>query len=140
MNSKKLYEHAMKDFGLSEVTGSKSNPRIQKAIARAADWLDSDDSKTAWCGCMMGLWCKELGLPVPKEYFRAASWRNVGKEVLLDDAIPGDIIVMSRTGGNHVTLFSKVKDGLVYCLGGNQRDAVNISSFSVKLVDNIRRL
>lgn len=140
MNSKKLYEHALKDFGLSEVQGNRSNPRIQNAIARAADWLDSDDSKTAWCGCMMGLWCKELSLPVPKEYFRAASWRIVGEKVDLADAVPGDIIVMARVGGNHVTLFSKVKDGLVYCLGGNQKDSVNISAFSVKAIDYIRRL
>lgn len=140
MNSKKLYEHALKDFGLSEVAGSRSNPRIQKAIVRAADWLDSDDSKTAWCGCIMGLWCRELGLPVPKEYFRAASWRNVGKAVPIADAIQGDIIVMSRPGGNHVTLFSRVKDGLVYCLGGNQNNSVNVSAYSVKAIDDLRRL
>lgn len=140
MNSKKLYEHALKDFGLAEVSGKASNPRIQKAIVRAADWLDSDDSKTAWCGCMMGLWCRELGLPVPKEYFRAASWRTVGKEVPVSDAVPGDIIIMARPGGNHVTLFSRVKDGLVYCLGGNQANAVNISAYSVGVIDNLRRL
>lgn len=140
MNSKKLYEHALNDFGLTETVGSKSNPRIRKAIDDAATWLDSDDSKTPWCGCIMSLWCKELGLPVPKEAFRAASWAGVGVEVLLADALQGDIVVMSRPGGNHVTLFSKVKDGLVYCLGGNQKNAVNISAFSVKAVNNIRRL
>ena len=140
MNSKRLYDHALKDFGLSEILGDKSTPRIQKAILRAADWLDSDDSKTAWCGCIMGLWCKELGLPVPKNYFRAASWADVGVEVPLAQAVPGDIIVMARTGGKHVTLFSKLKNDLVYCLGGNQHDSVNISGYSAKAIDHVRRL
>ena len=137
---KKLYEHALEDFGLSEVAGSKSNPRILKAISEAAEWLEKDDSETAWCGCIMGLWFKELGLERPKAWYRAANWASVGREVKLSEAQPGDVVVMARKGGKHVTLFSKVKGDMVYCLGGNQGNQVNVSGYNVRMIETIRRI
>ncbi len=139
----KLYNHALQDFNLREVPGSGSNPRIRKAIDLSdgePDWLNQDDSKTAWCGCIMGLWCKELNLPTPKEYYRAASWKTVGKPVLLSEAKQGDIIVMSRSGGKHVTLFSRLSGDVVYCLGGNQSNQVNVTGFNKGFVEEVRRL
>jgi uncharacterized protein (TIGR02594 family) len=136
----KLYNHALGDFGLSEVSGPGSNARIKMAIKQAAEWLDQDDSKTAWCGCMMGLWFSELGLEKPKEFYRAANWKTVGKKVLLSEAKQGDVVVMSRTGGKHVALFSKQANGLVYLLGGNQRNQVNVSAFNEQFVEEVRRI
>jgi len=136
----KIYNHALEDYGLSEISGPGSNARIKKAIALAADWLNPDDSKTAWCGCMMGLWFTELGLTPVKDFFRANNWKNVGKKVLLSEAKQGDIVVMDRQGGKHVALFSKAADGMVYLLGGNQRNQVNISSFNQAFVEEVRRI
>lgn len=135
--SARLYEHARRDNGLKEKPGAASNERIKKAILESASWLDPDDSKTAWCGCIMGLWCKELGLPVPKEYFRAANWLNIGTPVDIKDAIPGDIVVISRSGGNHVALFV---DNALTLFGGNQSNAVNSSKFDRSSLRGIRRL
>lgn len=139
-NSLKLYNHALADFGLSEVSGSGSNARIKQAITLAADWLDKDDSKTAWCGCMMGLWFKELGLQPPAEFFRANNWRNVGKKILLSEAKQGDIVILTRTGGKHVAILSKHEKGMVYLLGGNQNNQVNISAYNQALVEEVRRI
>lgn len=136
-NSARLYAHALKDNGLRELPGTASAPRIELAIKTAASWLDRDDSKTAWCGCIMGLWCKELGLPVPSEYFRAANWLNVGTPVRLEDAILGDIVVIGRTGGNHVALF---KDSALTLFGGNQSNSVNYSKFDRSSLKGIRRI
>lgn len=136
-NSARLYAHALKDNGLREVAGAGSNPRIQQAILGAASWLDPNDSKTAWCGCIMGLWCKELGLPVPAAYYRAANWLEIGTPVQLADAVPGDIVVISRSGGNHVALF---KNASMTLYGGNQSDAVNHAAFDRSLLRGIRRL
>jgi len=140
MNGLKLYNKALEDFGLTEVAGSKSHPRIRKAIDEAAEWLDEDDSKTAWCGCIMGLWCKEVGLPVPKAYYRARNWKDVGKKVLLSEAKQGDIVIMTRTGGHHVALFSKQVGDQVFLLGGNQRNQVNVSSFNQGFIEEVRRV
>ena len=60
-NSGRLLAHARKDAGLKETAGSASTARIKQAILAAASWLDPDDSVTAWCGCIMGLWYKEPG-------------------------------------------------------------------------------
>lgn len=136
-NSARLLAHARRDAGLKEVPGPGSNARIKQAILGAASWLDSDDSKTAWCGCIMGLWCKEIGLPIPAEYYRAANWLNVGEPVELKDAQPGDIVVISRTGGNHVALFV---DSSLTLFGGNQANAVNAASFDRSTLRGIRRL
>jgi len=136
----KLYNHALEDFGLSEISGPGSNARIKKAITLAADWLNKDDSKTAWCGCMMGLWFTELGLKPVKEFYRANNWKTVGKKVLLSEAKQGDIVIMDREGGKHVALFSKLDKGLVYLLGGNQRNQVNVSAFNQGFVEEVRRI
>ena len=139
---KKLYEHALEDFGLAEVPGSGTNARITKAISEAAEWLEKDDSVTAWCGCIMGLWFKEIGLAGlrPKAWYRAANWATVGKEVKLSEARVGDVVVMGRKGGKHVTLFSKLKGEMVYCLGGNQNNQVNVSAYNKDLIETIRRI
>lgn len=140
MNSQRIYTHALRDKGLKEVPGSGSNPRIQQAIANAAQWLDKDDSKTAWCGCIRGQWGIETGTGVPPEHYRAASWAKWGKAVKsLDEAVPGDTIVMTRPGGNHVCLYVSHNATHVWCYGGNQSDACNETRFPRERVTHIRR-
>ena len=139
-NSARLYAVALPFLGMREVPGSASNPVISAAIKDAASWLDSDDSKTAWCGCIMGAWCKQAGLPVPSEYFRAASWLSIGSAVHLADAVKGDIVILSRSGGSHVALFNSVSGDKVRLLGGNQSDAVTLADFKTSTIKGIRRL
>lgn len=135
-----IYKHARKDLGLTEVVGPASNPRIQYAINLAAKWLEKDDSKTAWCGCMMGLWCIELGLAVPKAYYRAISWLDWGTAVEPGDEQLGDVVVMHRPGGNHVTLFEGVATATTWnCLGGNQSNQVKSSLYGKSAVLGVRR-
>jgi uncharacterized protein (TIGR02594 family) len=138
--NQRLYRHARTFIGLAEVAGPKSNPRIQQMIARAASWLDKDDSKTAWCGCAMGDWCFACGLAVPKEYYRAINWLNWGVAVDLEDAKQGDVVVLSRPGGNHVALLDAVVAPRTWALlGGNQSNMVNVSRYPVSLVRGVRR-
>jgi uncharacterized protein (TIGR02594 family) len=139
--SERLYTQAKRDLGLKEVPGPKSSPRIQLAIKAAADWLDSDDSKTAWCGCIRGLWAMETGTGMPSAHYRARNWLNWGEEVRLTDAQRGDTVVLIRDGGYHVALFDHLSTDRtqVYLLGGNQGNEVNVRSFNVALVRGVRR-
>ena len=139
--SQALYDHASKDLGLVETPGKKSTPRIAYAIKSAAQWLDPDDSATPWCGCIRGLWGIETGTGVPAAHYRAANWAKWGKAVPLDpkEWKKGDTIVMGRTGGNHVTLFSHLKNGKAYCLGGNQSNSVTIAPFAISGIWAVRR-
>lgn len=135
-----IYNHAKKDMGLKETPGPKSTPRIHSAIETAAKWLDKDDSATAWCGCIRGLWGLETGTGVPREHYRAAAWLNWGVAVDVEDAKRGDTVVISRAGGNHVALLDRVEGPRIYLLGGNQGNAVSIASFSQALVRGVRRI
>ena len=139
--SQTIFDHALKDLGLKETPGKRSTPRIAYAIKSAAQWLDSDDSATPWCGCIRGLWGLETGTGVPAAHYRAASWAKWGKAVALDPTQwrKGDTIVMGRAGGNHVALFSHIKGERAYCLGGNQSDSVSIASFSISGIWAVRR-
>lgn len=137
--SERLYHHARRDLGLAEVPGAKSHPRIKLAIETAARWLNGDDSQTSWCGCIMGLWCLELGLGVPAAYYRAASWLNWGMKVEDSEAGLGDVVVLKRNGGNHVALLDHIEGKRWYLLGGNQSNTTSIASYADDLVLGVRR-
>jgi len=139
--SETLFNHALKDLGLKETPGSKSTPRIKACIKQAASWLDGDDSVTSWCGCIRGTWGLETGTGAPSAHYRAASWAKWGKAVPLEPTLwkKGDTVVMGRSGGNHVTLFSHLKNGKAYCLGGNQSNAVTIAPFAIDGIWSVRR-
>jgi len=139
MNSKRIYEHALRDAGLKETPGAASTPRIRTAIIAAAKWLPQDDSKTAWCGCIRGLWGIETGTGVPAEHYRAASWAKWGKPMRWETVMLGDTIVMTRPGGNHVCLYVRHNATHVWCFGGNQADSCNVTRFPRERVTHIRR-
>lgn len=137
--SSDIYAHAMKDVGLHELPGSQSQPRIFQAIKVAALWLDGDDSKTAWCGCIRGLWGLETGTGVPREHYRAANWLKWGRAAELP--VKGDTVIISRKGGHHVGLFDHFSTDLkgVWLLGGNQSDKVGVNKYDVTSILGIRR-
>jgi len=138
-NSARLYQHALRDAGLQEVKGAASHPRIQAAIHAAARWLDDDDSKTAWCACMRGLWGLETATGTPPEHYKAIRWAKWGSAVPWEKVKEGDTVVMTRPGGNHVALYVKHNSTHVWLFGGNQQDACNVTKFKRELVTHIRR-
>ncbi len=139
--SQKIYDHAARDLGLKETPGRASTPRIALAIASAASWLDPDDSQTAWCGCIRGLWGLETGTGVPPQHYRARHWLDWGREVSRQEAEQGDTVVLRRTGGHHVGLLDCLSpDGRwIYILGGNQNNATNVQKYDTGLIEGIRR-
>ena len=77
-----------------------------------------------WCGSFMTMLCRRLDLPVPSDPFRASAWINWGRPAKLDDAQRGDVVVLTRPGGNHVGILLEVTKSKVRMRGGNQSDAV----------------
>lgn len=136
-----IYEEALRYLGTKEVPGPASNPLIKSWIKAAADWLDGDDSKTAWCGCFRGAVGLNTGTGVPAEHFRASAWKTWGSPVKSTEAVPGDTAILSRRGGKHVALIHKFSPDrrFVYLLGGNQSDSVSIARFDAALIESIRR-
>ena len=122
-------QHAFKDIGLKEIKGDKHNPRIIDAFAKIGHkWLNTDEY--AWCAAIVGLWFVELNLPIPKNAFRAFSWKDYGEKAELE---LGAIVVLNRQGGGHVGLLTGIsKDGTsIRLLGVNQGDAVCEAWFKI---------
>jgi len=137
----RIYSEAIKYLGVHELDGPKSNPLIRSWILQSADWLDQDDSKTAWCGCFRGAIGIATATGAPENHFRAASWRQWGIAVdKLENAIKGDTLIFTRRGGFHVGLFSGLSDnGNPLVLGGNQSDSVSIAEYDKDHLLSIRR-
>jgi uncharacterized protein (TIGR02594 family) len=115
----------------------------------AAVPLNVGDNKPAWCGAFAAFCMKTSGNIVPDGAARAANWKVWGSQnvPLGSHDIPiGAVVVLTPSPGTatsgHVGFFSAFDaDGRnLQLLGGNQSDAVKISSFPVTRVAAIRVL
>ncbi len=143
------YELASVFTDVGEVSGSLDNPAIMMMLQLDNAWPQHDE--VPWCSAFVNYICKLLKLPRSHSLL-ARSWLTVGEAVSLDDAEIGfDIVVITRGGDNepgkenltapgHVGFYAGNKDGRVFILGGNQGDKVNLSSFDVSRILDIRRL
>lgn len=117
---------AKRHVGLTENVNGKPNPILQKWLKDLKAWWS--DSSTAWCGVFIAHCLQSVGLPYPKEYYRALSWQNFGRKLL--KPCYGCVAVKSRKGGGHVTfVVGQTPQGLLVCLGGNQSDMVKYSLY-----------
>ena len=112
-----------------------------------------------WCHLLAGLsdvhdevpWCSSfingiawlLRMPRSKSA-RARSWLDVGQAIDLQDARPGNDIVIFRRGNSptagHVGMFAGFANGNIFVLGGNQSNGVTIAPFIVSDLLGVRRL
>lgn len=127
---------AQSKLGEREITGPNHNSWIAKGWARlGAGWYNDDE--TPWCGFFVADCLNEVGLPYPKNFPSAASFRDYGVAV---PAQIGAIGVKTRHGGSHVFfIVGQTADGAYYkALGGNQSNAVTIMDIKKSDVDAIR--
>lgn len=134
---------ARKYIGLHEISGPKHNPTVLALTAKAfaatgkKSWIHDDE--TPWCGSFVGGVFAEAGLgsKIPKEFYRAKEWENVGTK--LSKPAYGCVVTFTRDGGGHVGIVvGKTKTGMLKVLGGNQSNAVNIADFDPKRVTSYR--
>jgi len=132
-------------YGVSEVEGSQSNAKILKIIKWAMNWV-KDDSKAAWCAIFLSWVINEVNLWNWKTEMEpiklARRFDQVGIEV--DKPIMGDIVIFWRGKKNgwkgHVGIFIRQEGDLIYTLGGNQNNQINIRGYSANRVIEYRRL
>lgn len=115
---------AIKENGVSEIFGSKHNPRILEY--HAATSLKATTDEVPWCSAFVS-WCLEQAKIKSKRSARAADYLSFG--VHLDKPVYGCIVVFKRSGGNHVAFFIKEDNNGIYCLGGNQHNQVCYSYY-----------
>ena len=119
-------------YGLSEVSGPKSNPEII-AMGEDLGYDVEDDSTTAWCSLAMNYYAKKCGYEYTNSLL-ARSWLKMPIVVLKPTL--GDIVVFSRnTMGvvqnwqGHVGLFINWNADYIWSLGGNQSNGINITPY-----------
>ncbi len=138
---KRMLEIALSQYGITEISGGKDNPEVLKYF----DILGYDGAKlhdeTAWCSAYIN-WCAiQEGLPYSGK-LTARSWLNVGQKVT--EPKLGDLVVYWRGSPDgwkgHVGIFIREEKGVIYTLGGNQRNQVNITAYSSERLLNYIRL
>lgn len=125
--------------GQKEIRGAKDNPVIVNYFdAVGHGWVKDDE--TPWCAAFVGAVLAEAGLAHTGS-LAARSYLKWGKRV--SDPKYGDIVVFWRGKKSgwqgHVGFYIKEDKTHVYVLGGNQRNAVNVSRYSKSKILGFRR-
>ena len=128
----KWLDHAFRHRGLREIPGPKHNPIILAWVKSLRGWFTDDE--TPWCGTFVAHCLDVAGLIVPKHWYRAKAYTDYGSPCSLDSIPFGAICVKGRKGGGHVYFaVARSRDNtIIYGLGGNQGNMVNISTFHRK--------
>lgn len=137
-----LIEIAMKEMGVKEIVGKTHNNRI---LTYAKDigmgWINDDE--TPWCSIFVNWVCKEAGVEMSSKP-NARSWVKVGTTT--KDPSPGDVVIFWRESPTswkgHVGFFLGFSSDLshVFCLGGNQGNAVGINAYASDKVLRFQRV
>lgn len=114
-------KRAFADLGLSEIQGSRHEPRVLQMYALSGNPGIKDD-ETAWCAAAVGAWLKEAGQPNSGSLM-ARSYTKYGRDVKALPRIPrGAICVWPRGAppSGHVNLCLDDDGTFLTCIGGNQ--------------------
>lgn len=114
--------------GVKEIAGDDDNQRIVEY--HSATSLKASDDETAWCSAFVN-WCMMKANIERTDKPNARSWLDWGIE--LDRPVEGCVVIFKRGSQawqGHVGFFVGFKGDQVLCLGGNQGNEVNISSYS----------
>ncbi|TCT34659.1 TIGR02594 family protein [Martelella mediterranea] len=124
-------KNAYLDLGEAEIKGPKHNLRVLEYWQAIGQPVHDDE--TPWCAAGIGCWLEEAGLRSTRSGLARSYGRDWGIE--LDGPALGAVAVKPRGGSTlygHVTLVAgQTSDGQLACLGANQNDRVQISSYSV---------
>ena len=128
---------ALKDLGrgVEEIPGPEDNPDIVEYHQHTT--LKAKDDETPYCSSAMCAWMERAGLKSTRSA-AAISWASWGKELPEGGQRLGCVVVMSRTGGNHVCIYLDEDETGAYCLGANQGNRVSIRRYAWGNITNFR--
>ena len=143
-----VFDLAQRFVGVTEVGGKVDNPQIMAMLTLDNSWPSNDE--VPWCSGFANYICWLARMPRSKD-LRARSWLEVGVGISLDEAEPGDIIVLQRGRGEqpgpevidapgHVGFYAGRFGEFIEVLGGNQSDTVKISRYPSSRLLGVRRL
>jgi uncharacterized protein (TIGR02594 family) len=141
--NKEVLLAAAKELGVQEwVNGS--NPRVEKYLDHGASAGNKDSGLSddvPWCAGFVAFCMESVGMTSTNSLM-ARSYERWGKSTL-DDPQPGDVVTFYRgnksDGLGHVAILVKKSGSYLWCLGGNQKDEVNLTRYTTKMRTDIRR-
>lgn len=143
--SRAAFDIAVHELGTAELFGDSDNPRILEYHQTTS--LKAVSDEVLWCASFVN-WCLHKAGLEGTNSARARSFLAWGREVSLQDAHRGDIVVLSRgenTTFGHVGFFAGHEKDSVFILGGNQSDShgshgvVSLSPYPIHRIISIRR-
>ena len=146
LNAAPWMRYAIRWIGIAELPGDQDNPTIVKWIKECAPktprlWHDV----TPHCSAFANACMRNAGLPGTGS-LAARSWLRWGIEVPISEARYGDVLVLWRgvrvpgpIGPGHVTFFDRSERGMLYGLGGNQKNRVGVDPYAPRRVLSVRR-
>lgn len=145
-----LYDLAYRLLGEAEIAGDKDNPFVR--WCHASTTMGEMPDEIAWCSSFVSRLTWLLRLECTHNA-AARSWLTVGEPVTLEQAYPGNDIVIFKRGAEpqpgpevtsgasgHVAVFAGIEGDSVLSLGGNQSNRVSIARYPVARLLGIRRL
>lgn len=128
-SNKKLIMTALKEYGISEILGQGTNPRVLEYFKESGnEWVKNDE--TAWCSAFISFLAKQCNL-ARSTRLNARSWLEVGIEIAKPEI--GDVVILWRISKTspfgHVGLFVSEMGEYIFVLGGNQNNRVCIQAF-----------
>lgn len=128
----RFHEIARRELGVHEIPGPEANARIVEYAKHTTYKATSDE--VPWCSSFVNYVVDTAGL-AGTHSAAARSWLKWG--VSLSNPILGCIVVLDRhdidnPNAAHVTICDHpdISNGIIRCIGGNQRDAVKVSRYA----------
>lgn len=136
-----IFAAAGEYIGIAEWPGAKHNPAVVEMFAKVGhDWVEDDE--TPWCAAFVGAVLAGLGLPHTGK-LNARSYMGWGAEVRMQDARPGDVVVLWRgsqtSWQGHVAFLVRFDGDRVVLRGGNQGNGVTDAPYPRDRILGIRR-
>lgn len=140
-----------RNLAVEEIAGEEHHPLIQYGFSLCVGFGNDTPDEVPWCSAWLQVPCIALGLQRSANA-AARSWLKVGRSVPLDQAIPGNDVVVLKRGKHpqpgphvikaqgHVGLYVGVSGGRVLVFGGNQSNSCNTRGFDPNDVLDVRRL
>jgi len=137
------YSHlqlALREYGTHGILGAKHNNKIIDYFKIAGHpQIKSDE--VAWCAAFLS-YILNTATGSKFNYLAARQFLNIGKETKKPEL--GDIVVFWRddpkSWKGHVGIYISENEKEIFCLGGNQKNTVDISKFLKSNVLQFRKL
>jgi uncharacterized protein (TIGR02594 family) len=133
-------QKARDNLGLKEIVGPQHEKRVLQFYAEAGHPEIKDD-ETAWCAAFANAMLYRAGVKGTGA-LNARSFLTWGQTVELKDAKPGDLVIYKRGDSawqGHVNFFLRTVGDKIEGLGGNQGNAVSITTMPKASLLGVRR-